>query len=449
MRRELLVLIDDVHAGTLSMSSSGSLSFRYTDGYAAAEGATPLSVNMPLSIRAYTRRVIEPWLWGLLPDRQEIRDRWAQLYRVSADSPFALLAHVGNDVAGAVRFVRAENALSAETGSLRELSAHDMNELISELVSSPATWTAEHAVGHFSLAGAQSKIALRKTATGWARPSGSEPTTHILKPSMPGLTNQAIGEHLCLEAAARIGLNATRSSITHFNGHLTLVVERYDRAVVDGELRRIHQEDCCQALGLYPGDKYSEQLGASAEGIAALLRRELAPGVAEQALWQFVRALAYAWATANTDAHAKNFGLLLSGTQVRLAPLYDLNTVLPYLSDEQRDLPAGSVARQHARLAMGIGGEHRVFALTATHWTALSHALRLEPEAVLTSVREVLTQTPNAWADAVGRLSSSGLSKAEMTWARASSGVVQHHCALMAAALQSGRNVLTRHHRHN
>ena len=32
-----------------------------------------------------------------------------------------------------------------------------------------------------------------------------------------------------------------------------------------------------------------------------------------------------------TDSHAKNYSLLLDGASVRLAPLYDLASVFPYL----------------------------------------------------------------------------------------------------------------------
>ena len=35
---------------------------------------------------------------------------------------------------------------------------------------------------------------------------------------------------------------------------LTLVVERFDRLVAGGSLRRVHQEDCAQALGLHPDE---------------------------------------------------------------------------------------------------------------------------------------------------------------------------------------------------
>jgi len=45
----------------------------------------------------------------------------------------------------------------------------------------------------------------------------------------------------------------------------------------------------------------------------------MAPRVAQAAVWAFVDALAWNWLIVGTDAHAKNYSLLLVGSQVRLA----------------------------------------------------------------------------------------------------------------------------------
>ena len=50
-----------------------------------------------------------------------------------------------------------------------------------------------------------------------------------------------------------------------------------------------------------------------------------------------------------TDGHAKNYSLLLAGDQVRLAPLYDIASALPYGTHEKK-----------LRLAMKIGDDYRV-----------------------------------------------------------------------------------------
>jgi HipA-like C-terminal domain len=51
----------------------------------------------------------------------------------------------------------------------------------------------------------------------------------------------------------------------------------------------------------------------------------------EEDVQSFVDAIAFNWLIAGTDVHAKNYALLLGGSgAVRLAPLYDLVSILPY-----------------------------------------------------------------------------------------------------------------------
>ena len=100
------------------------------------------------------------------------------------------------------------------------------------------------------------------------------------------------------------------------------VIECYDRVRTGGAIRRIHQEDICQALGLPPTQKYQSDGGPGVRAIAELLTNgSTAPN---DDVRTFVAAVAFNWFIAGPDAHAKNYALL-SGAQsrVRLAPLYD------------------------------------------------------------------------------------------------------------------------------
>ena len=64
------------------------------------------------------------------------------------------------------------------------------------------------AVPAYSLAGGQPKIALTDIGGRWHVPTGTEPSTHILKPPPGGTGDQAANEHLCLATARRLGLAA-------------------------------------------------------------------------------------------------------------------------------------------------------------------------------------------------------------------------------------------------
>ena len=59
---------------------------------------------MPLTAAQHGHVTVDAFVWGLLPDNERVLDRWAKQFHVSARSAFALLEHVGEDCAGAVRF---------------------------------------------------------------------------------------------------------------------------------------------------------------------------------------------------------------------------------------------------------------------------------------------------------------------------------------------------------
>jgi len=390
---ELVVLLDDRVAGTLTRLTGGRLRFDYDAEYREAEASTPLSLSMPVRIASHPDRVVTPWLWGLLPDNEAVLRRWAREFKTSASSPFALLSSpVGEDCAGAVRFVRSDRVEEAlgHAGEVTWLDEDGVAERLRELREDSTAWLGDVFTGQFSLAGAQAKTALLLDGDRWGVPSGSIPTSHILKPGVVGLPGQYLDEHLCLDAARRAGLTVSRTRVERFAETSAIVVERYDRRVVEGRLHRVHQEDLCQALGLPPDRKYQSDGGPTPAHIARLLRDAMPPSVAEEAVWRFADALAWNWLIAGTDAHAKNYSLLLAPGQVRLAPLYDVASTLPYGAHERK-----------LRLAMKIGESYAVYP-RHDDWPAAAKALDLPAEALRTRVGELAETAPEAFAAAAG-----------------------------------------------
>lgn len=325
MIRDLATFVDGRRAGTLCQDRNGRLRFVYDADYPAA--ATPLSPRLTVAGGEYTHAEVAPFIAGLLPDNDQVLDRWGRLFGVSPRNAFAILAHVGSDCAGAVQFVPFDGVDSLHTGTLVPLTTADIAQMLRDLRTDPYTWQQPAGArgGHFSLAGAQTKFALHRAADGWARPSGRIPTTHIFKPAIPGIAHHDLNEHLCLQAARRLGLLAASSQLARFDDERVFVVERYDRRTVDGELRRLHQVDMCQALGVMPDRKYQRDGGPGPTEIVTTIRSVFA---GEADVDRFVRALVFNWLIAGTDAHAKNYGLVLGGTSARLAPLYDMASAL-------------------------------------------------------------------------------------------------------------------------
>jgi len=392
MTDTLLVILDDVVAGMLTRLSGGRLRFDYDASYQERSGPTPLSLSMPVQVRSHPDQQINPWLWGLLPDNEQVLRRWGREFHVSASSAFSLLATpIGEDCAGAVRFTPPDERerVLGRTGEVMWLTEDDVASRLRELREDSTAWLGRTFTGQFSLAGAQAKTALLFDGSRWGVPSGPIPTTHILKPAIAGLDDHDLNEHLCLDAARRAGLIAARSTIGRFADETAVVITRYDR-IRDAEKRiaRVHQEDLCQALGVPPGGKYQNEGGPTPARIARLFRDAMTPQAGEEAVRRFADALIWNWLIAGTDAHAKNYSVLLAGNQVRLAPLYDIASALPYGTHERK-----------LRLAMKIGSSYDVF-LQRSRWPDAARDLGLDADALVERARELARITPDAFADA-------------------------------------------------
>ena len=350
--------------GDIQQTGKHRLRLRYAE---RTTGTTPLSVSMPLQSGRHREGVLVPWLEGLLPDRPKTLRQWRRQFQIADEgSPFALLRHVGEDVAGAAQFVRPERleTVLRGQGDLNDLDAGRVAEMLRRAKADLPASTSDGLNGKFSLAGAQAKIALHRTDSGWSDPSGAVPSTHIAKPAIPGMDDQDLAEAVTLRTAASLGLPSAWCSIEEFADERALVVERYDRITTgDRAWRRVHQEDMCQALAVWPGRKYESQGGPGATTIADLINRTSQRP--EEDNQRFAQALVFNWLTCGTDAHARNYSLLLSGSAVRLAPLYDLNSHLAYSDGSGNDL------------SMRMGGTFRAARVTRSHWIRIASALHV------------------------------------------------------------------------
>jgi serine/threonine-protein kinase HipA len=180
-----------------------------------------------------------------------------------------------------------------------------------------------------------------------------------------------------------------------FSDERALVLARYDRAIgPDGQVMRVHQEDICQALGYPPSRKYER--GDGGPGIldmVQLVRRVQPLSRSRRAIEHYVKALAYNWLIYGPDAHAKNYSLLLSGSEVAPSPLYDVSSVLSY--------PQAFNLRQMA-MAMSVNGKYQNSLIHREDWVALAARLDLDADMVLTWVRDLAERAPDAF-DAAAR----------------------------------------------
>ena len=178
------------------------------------------------------------------------------------------------------------------------------------------------------------------------------------------------------------------SRVEAFEDETAIVVNRFDRVIIDRTVTRVHQEDLCQALAITPARKYQSDGGPSPGQVAELLRSVIPGSDAETDVWRFADALAFNWLIAGTDAHAKNYGLLLAGAQIRMAPLYDIASYLPYDDSHGHQL----------RLAMKIGGEYRVRGTDrVSAWEHTADELKLNRATLIERVRALASRVPDAF----------------------------------------------------
>ena len=102
---------------------------------------------------------------------------------------------------------------------------------------------------------------------------------------------------------------------------------------------------------------------------------------------RFLDAIALNWLIAAPDGHAKNYSVLHApGPQLRLAPLYDVITILPY----------PQLSYEKSRLAMSIGGERQISKIDANHWRRLARQLAVNADYCISQIRELALRGPAA-----------------------------------------------------
>ena len=414
MSGELRVLIDDSEIGTITQTRTGKLQFAYDDAWRNSPNAIPLSLSMPMTVAEHNDSAISPFLWGLLPDSEPTLERIGKQFNVSPRSPFALLANIGEDLQGAIQIVPADKVAELKLRKGVTLLTRDaLARRFIELMRDPAATHFTEDGGKFSLAGAQRKIALYLVNHRWGEPRGRTPSTHILKPSIEGFAGQAQNEMFCIRLAPKLNLPAPPCWVEIFGEIPVVIIQRFDRQRYKGKkllkltesggaVRRAHQEDMCQALKVHPANKYQRDGGPGIQKIMNLLSASSEPSMDRD---RFMRACAYNYVIGATDAHAKNYSILLTtGGRYRLAPLYDIASWLPY-SKGQKD----------TKLAMSVDGYNEYNSLQPRHWEATAKKCSYDGARILAHIRDLLARLPDAAISLLGTCDTEGLTNPELS----------------------------------
>ena len=368
---------DDI-VGSLRIDRHGDTSFSYAETWLMKSSARAISIFLPLRAEPFSRRESRPFFEGLLPEEHQ-RAAAAGALGLSVGNEFRLLEALGGEVAGALALWPEGERPPAEAPSIEPAKPLDDDALCGILNRLPTRPMLAGETGlRLSLAGAQAKLPVVVDNGHIALPTPGQPTTHILKPPIERFEGTTENEAFAMRLAREVGLSvaevdyrriqsgsqaspAARIQVrTHRNapspcipGRVFLLVERYDRVAGNGRVKRLHQEDFCQALGLPSSRKYAADGGPVFRDCFQLLRSS-ATRPAREVLKLFDAAI-FNLIIGNADAHAKNYSLLYRDNAVEMAPLYDLLATVTY-----PDLSP--------KLAMKIAGRSTLDDLKATDW---------------------------------------------------------------------------------
>ncbi len=361
------VYIGDHPIGILWIDDDGRFVFQYKDTWVSEKGAFPLSVSLPLRAEPYDNDSSRPFFSNLLPEA-DIKDAITKRLGISMGNDFDLLKAIGGECAGAVSILKPGMSPEERSG-YRELDKNQLHKTILDLPGKP--FLAGDRGIRLSLAGAQNKLPVYIENGRIFIPTGNSPSSHIIKPTIPRLSETVENEAFCMILATRIGLNVPEVTI-HQGIDRLFVVKRYDRVVEDDRLVRLHQEDFCQALSVLPDRKYEAEGGPALSSCFNLIRNtSIRPAADEKMLLSW---LLFNLIIGNMDAHAKNLSILYSRKGPVLAPFYDILSTTVY-----SDL--------YDRLAMKIGGENRPAWIQRRHLERLGVETGIKPQMI---IRETL-----------------------------------------------------------
>lgn len=328
--------------GELLKLDSGSLRFRYVRD----DPPHPISLSMPVREEPYDDVAARAFFDNLLFENIQ-REQVMQRHRLEFGDTVGLLRYLGKDCPGAISVVPQGDGPAKVPGQFA--TDYDVIENLDQImISLRDTRRLPLETNDPSpLAGVQGKIALTRLPDGrfaLPKPGLNVPTTHILKVPRRQDMRQVEHEHLLMEIMGDVQNHPVAQTSIFGEGELqALLIKRFDRVIDGHSVRRLHQEDFCQALGLGPTLKYQRAGDGedtfSAKRVGQLLDKLDAPAGARQA---FLEGTLVNLLLGNTDNHAKNHALLYYGPRPELAPFYD---VVPTILD-------GSVLHQ---LSFDIG----------------------------------------------------------------------------------------------
>lgn len=430
---KLRVTANGASVGMLDVSGG-----RWLFTYASDWNGYALSPCFPLETRSYQdsgdARLVEWFFENLLPEGR-LRELIASRDRIDPRDTWALLVRHGQDTAGALS-LRADETTATQVDEelLVPLSREALQAKIEESRTRNLPLMASWDDIRMSLAGAQEKLGLRIDVHGeMFLPEGTAASTHIVKPENASADFPfcPANEFFCMRLAAELKVPVPAVDLKHLPEPL-YVIDRFDResaeakSAAGGAIRRLHQIDLCQALGVSPSKKYESEGGLGLHHLFEVLRGAFIdrPVVAANAVVQWI---AFNYLIGNLDAHAKNIAFLMRGQKAAVAPFYDMICVEAYLP--------------RATMSMAIAGENKPGWVEGIHWDAMAFEASVAPRLVRGVLSRLNADVPKAISKVIG---DERLLPAERDFIREKIlPVIEERCVFIGDALKGRQSTVS------
>lgn len=327
--KSLNVFYESELVGVLSEDNEERLSFKYSESWLKTPNSFPLSIALKLTDELYGHLPTKAFFENLLPEGG-VKESLEAHSETNIKGEFDFLKIYGEDCAGAF-IITPKNEISKKIDqNLKKVIT--LETLYSYLKQNKSLTDAivNNEGGHFSLAGAQDKIPVIIEDNKIFIPLGNIPTSDIIKPYVRyfnSTKDSPYNEYFCMKLAGVAGLNVPDVDI--IEGEYPLyIVRRFDRIEVDGGIKRIHQQDFCQARGITSAKKYESDGGPTFASNYALVRE-----VSVAPILDLNQLLMWFWfnlVIGNNDCHSKNLAFLQTPKGLRLSPFYDLLSTTIY-----------------------------------------------------------------------------------------------------------------------
>jgi serine/threonine-protein kinase HipA len=392
----LNVFFEQTRVGSLSINDRRQFSFQYSKEWLTSSDSFQISISLPMQEDVILHDKAKSFFSNLLPE-SAVRILIAKQLGISDKNDFMLLKRIGGECAGAITILpEAEIPESPDQYTYRLLSDGQLVDLIKDIPRRPLLAGQEGI--RISLAGAQEKLALFYDDPLFYIPENGAPSNFILKPNMAHFQFSIENECFCMMLANAVGLAVPPVMIARREGQKVLLIKRYDRILDNNILKRLHQEDFCQAMGLSHELKYQADGGPGLKACFDLVRSYSANPIKDfQQLMQWVF---FNYLIGNMDGHAKNLSFIYQAKQIRLAPFYDMLCTDIYDTLSQK-------------LAMKIGGENRPEWIMGRHWERFAGEIKISnpilKERLLDFCLKVISKIDSTYAEFINRYQQNSL----------------------------------------